>query len=173
MNVSDQTAIFTHKTKMLISICWKCFLAFNVLNMTRTDSWIQNFQKKRRNSPKTTICLFFTIVTHSVLLCYAAIGHFRWVRWLPKWPWAPCRWVAVLGGLAIFQKPSHTRGDLLRAVPTPLRKSPYRKNISVHFKRLLREPVECWPKLELRGAWTTLWACRLYHATNVIIHPLM
>ena len=37
VNVSDQTSIFTHETKMLILICWKCFLAFNVLNMTRTD----------------------------------------------------------------------------------------------------------------------------------------
>ena len=26
---------------------------------------------------------------------------------------------------------------------TPLQKSPYWKNISVHFKRLLREPLEC------------------------------
>ena len=54
------------------------FLAFNVLNMTRTE--IQNFSKKRRNSPKKTIRLFCTIVTHSVLLCYTASVHFRWVR---------------------------------------------------------------------------------------------
>ena len=33
-NVSDQSSTFTHKTKMSISISWKCFLAFNVLNMT-------------------------------------------------------------------------------------------------------------------------------------------
>ena len=37
VNVSDQTSIFTRETKMLISTCWKCFLAFNVLNMTKTD----------------------------------------------------------------------------------------------------------------------------------------
>ena len=37
MNVSDQSSMFTQETNMLISICWKCFLAFNVLNMTRTD----------------------------------------------------------------------------------------------------------------------------------------
>ena len=37
MNVSDQKAIFTYETKMLISIFWKYFLAFNVLNMTRTE----------------------------------------------------------------------------------------------------------------------------------------
>ena len=36
VNVSDQTSIFTHEIKMLISICWKYFLAFNVLNVTRT-----------------------------------------------------------------------------------------------------------------------------------------
>ena len=34
VNVSDQSSIFTNETKMLISIC---FLAFNVLNLTRTD----------------------------------------------------------------------------------------------------------------------------------------
>ena len=29
VNVSDQTAIFTHETKtLLISICWKCFFSF-------------------------------------------------------------------------------------------------------------------------------------------------
>ena len=27
VNVSDQSSIFTHETKMLISICWICFLA--------------------------------------------------------------------------------------------------------------------------------------------------
>ena len=41
VNMWDQSSIFTHETRMLISILWKCFLAFNVLNMTRTDSWIQ------------------------------------------------------------------------------------------------------------------------------------
>ena len=46
VNVSDQTSTFTHKTKMLISICWKCILTFNVLNMTKTDGWIQNFKKQ-------------------------------------------------------------------------------------------------------------------------------
>ena len=35
VNVSDQSSIFTQETKMLISVCWKCFLAFNVLNMTK------------------------------------------------------------------------------------------------------------------------------------------
>ena len=30
--------------------------------------------------------------SHSVLLCYTAIGHFKWVRWDPKWPWAPWQW---------------------------------------------------------------------------------
>jgi len=73
LNVSYQTANFTHKIKMLISICWECFFsfliaAFNILNMTRADGWIQNFSKKRCNSPKKTIRLFCTIVTHSVLL---------------------------------------------------------------------------------------------------------
>ena len=34
VNVSDQSSIFTHETKMLILIC---FLAFNVLKMTRTE----------------------------------------------------------------------------------------------------------------------------------------
>ena len=37
-------------------------------------------KKKRGNSPNKTIRLFCTIVTHSVLLYYTAIGHFRWVR---------------------------------------------------------------------------------------------
>ena len=37
-------------------------------------------------------CLFCTIVTHSVMLCYTAIGHFRWVRWEPRWPW---QWVVM------------------------------------------------------------------------------
>ena len=39
VNVSDQTSIFTHETKMLKCdlICWKSFLTFNVLKMTRTD----------------------------------------------------------------------------------------------------------------------------------------
>ena len=55
VDMSDQTANFTHETKMLISLCWKCSLAFNELNMMRTDSWIQNFSKKRRNSPKKKI----------------------------------------------------------------------------------------------------------------------
>ena len=49
VNVSDQTSIFTHETKMLSLICWKCFLAFNVLNMTRTDGWIQKLMKKETN----------------------------------------------------------------------------------------------------------------------------
>ena len=48
---------------------------------TRYD---ENFSKKRPNSPKKTIQLFCTIVTHSVLLCYTAIGHLGWVRWDPK-----------------------------------------------------------------------------------------
>ena len=39
---------FHPQTKMLISICWICFLVFNVLNMTRTDGWIQNLSKKER-----------------------------------------------------------------------------------------------------------------------------
>ena len=43
VNESYQSSIFTHKTNMLISICLKCFLAFNELHMTRTDGWIQNF----------------------------------------------------------------------------------------------------------------------------------
>ena len=42
-----------------------------------------------------TISLFCTIVTDSVLLCYVAIGHFRWVRWDPKWPWAPWQWLEM------------------------------------------------------------------------------
>ena len=37
VNVSDQSSIFTHETKMLISIFWKCVLDFNELNMMRTD----------------------------------------------------------------------------------------------------------------------------------------
>ena len=89
VNVSDETSIFTQKTKMFISLCEICFLASNVLDMTKT------FQKKRPNSPKKTIQLFCTIVTHSVLLCYTAIGHFGWVRWDPKWPWAPWHWVGM------------------------------------------------------------------------------
>ena len=52
----------------------------------------KTFQKKRRNSPKKTIRPFCTIVTHSVLLCYTAIGHFRWD---PKWPWAAWQWVVM------------------------------------------------------------------------------
>ena len=47
VNVSDQSSILTHETKMLISVCWKSFLAFNVLHMTRTDGWIQNFKQRR------------------------------------------------------------------------------------------------------------------------------
>ena len=47
----------------------------------------KTFKKKRRDSPKKTIRLFCAIVTHSVLLCNAAIGHFRWARLDPKWPW--------------------------------------------------------------------------------------
>ena len=46
VNVSDQSSIFINQTKILILICWKCFWAFNVLNMTRTDGWLQNFSKK-------------------------------------------------------------------------------------------------------------------------------
>ena len=46
MNVSDQSSIFTHEIQMLISIYWKCLLAFNVLNVTKTDGWIQNFKKR-------------------------------------------------------------------------------------------------------------------------------
>ena len=37
VNVSDQSSIFTHEIKMLFLVCWKYFLAFNVLNVTRTD----------------------------------------------------------------------------------------------------------------------------------------
>ena len=40
-------AIFTHEIKMLILICWKSSLAFNVINTMRTDGWIQHFKKKR------------------------------------------------------------------------------------------------------------------------------
>ena len=47
VNVSDQISIFAHETKMLLSVCWKCILTFNVLDMTRTDGWIQIFLKKR------------------------------------------------------------------------------------------------------------------------------
>ena len=47
VNVSDQASIFTHETKMLILVCLKYFLAFNVLHMTRTDGWVQNLSKKR------------------------------------------------------------------------------------------------------------------------------
>ena len=42
-----------------------------------------------------TISLFSTIATHSVLLCYTATGLFRWVRWDPKWPGAPWKWVGM------------------------------------------------------------------------------
>ena len=69
VNVSDQISIFAHETKMLLSVCWKCFLTFNVLDMTRTDGWIQIFLKKKRcYSPTNTITLLCTIVTRSVLL---------------------------------------------------------------------------------------------------------
>ena len=46
VNVSDQTSTFTHEIKMLTSICWIYFLAFNVPDMTKRDGWIQNFWKK-------------------------------------------------------------------------------------------------------------------------------
>ena len=42
------------------------------------NRWLNTklLKKKRRDSPKKTIRLFCTIVTHSVLLRYTAIGHF-------------------------------------------------------------------------------------------------
>ena len=46
VNVSDQTAIFTHETKMLISICRKYLLAFNVLNMTEQMAEYKTLKKK-------------------------------------------------------------------------------------------------------------------------------
>ena len=46
VNVSVQTSFFTHKTKMLILMCWKCFSAINVLNMMRKDGWILNTSKE-------------------------------------------------------------------------------------------------------------------------------
>ena len=52
--------------------------------------------KNRRNSPKKTISLFCNIVTHSVLLSYTVIGHFRWVKWDLKWPWAPWQRVGMI-----------------------------------------------------------------------------
>ena len=54
------------------------------------------FQQKRDVIALKRQFLFFcTIVTTCVLLCYTAIGHFRWVRWDPKWPWAPWQWVGM------------------------------------------------------------------------------
>ena len=67
VNVSDQTAFFTHKTKTLISILLKCFLAFNVLNMTKTAGWIQNFKKRDVIALKRQFLFFCTIVTTCVL----------------------------------------------------------------------------------------------------------
>ena len=87
VNVSDQTAIFTHKTKMLILICWKCFLAFNVLNMTKTAGWIQNFKKKRRNSPKKTVPFLLHYCDN---LCTSDGSDGT-----QKWPWAPWQWVGM------------------------------------------------------------------------------
>ena len=51
VNVSNQSLIFIHKTNMLNSI-FRYFSAFNVLNMTRTGSWIQKLKYIYiRNSP--------------------------------------------------------------------------------------------------------------------------
>ena len=87
VNVSDQTAIFTHETKMLISICWKCFLAFIVLKMTKTAGWIQNFKKKRRNSPKKTVPFLLHYFDN---LCTSDGSDGT-----QKWPWAPWQWVGM------------------------------------------------------------------------------
>ena len=63
------------------------FLAFNVYNSISKEEY-KTFQKRDVIALKKQIDLFCTFVTHSVLLCYTAIGYFRWVRWDPKRPWA-------------------------------------------------------------------------------------
>ena len=92
----------------------------------------KTFQKKRRNSPKKTICVICTIVTHSVLLCYTAIGHFRWVRWDPKWPWAPWQWVAMT--FQAFRGPSGAQIAfmiLLAALPCFEKLKPYLGGLAI------------------------------------------
>ena len=65
VNVSDQSSIFIHRTKMLISKCWKYFLAFNVLNIKRTDGWLQTFPKKETQKENTSFLHYFdTQYTH-------------------------------------------------------------------------------------------------------------
>ena len=50
VNLSDQTANLTHETESFIFIVWKCFLAFNVQSIIRTDGWIQNLLNKYSNT---------------------------------------------------------------------------------------------------------------------------
>ena len=69
VNVSDQSSIFTHETKMLISICWKSFLAFNVLHMTRTDGWIQNLKKRRDIIALKRQYVYSALLWHTVYCC--------------------------------------------------------------------------------------------------------
>ena len=45
-------------------VCWLCFLSFNILNMTSTDGWIQNFTKKRHNSLKKQYVWTCTQTSH-------------------------------------------------------------------------------------------------------------
>ena len=55
------------------------FLAFNVYNSISKEEY-KTFQKRDVIALKKQIDLFCTFVTHSVLLCYTASVHFRWVR---------------------------------------------------------------------------------------------
>ena len=52
VNVSDQSSIFIQETKMLIWICLKCFLTFNVLNLDQARSllkWDSRKELKKRH----------------------------------------------------------------------------------------------------------------------------
>ena len=105
VNVSDQTAILTHEIEMLIWIFWKCFLAFNVLNMTRTDGWIQNFSKKRDVIALKRQYVYSALLWHTVYYCVTSDesdgtqnypGHPT-----NEWGWLPRRLGALRGSNSV------------------------------------------------------------------------
>ena len=61
---------------MLILICLKYFLAFNVLNMTRTDGWLKNFPKKETQKDNPSIIHYFHTqqCTHRLFTSYGSDG---------------------------------------------------------------------------------------------------
>ena len=79
MELSDQTANLTHETESFIFIVWKCFLAFNVQSIIRTDGGIQNLLNKYSNTMTKDRMSFYSIIanmifSHKNLGC-CLIGH--------------------------------------------------------------------------------------------------